>query len=263
MPIITLTTDFGLSDGFAGVLKGVIWAIDPEARIADISHLIPPQDILAGAYTLWRAAPFFPPGTVHLAVVDPGVGGERRPLAMDLGEQYFVGPDNGVFTPLMEKAARNHRKVDYVHLTNPEYWLKNVSHTFHGRDIFAPVAAYLAKGVPLSEFGPVLTDPVRLAMSLPEKTDSGWRAHITTIDVFGNLCTDLPAEAIQGGGGLIFRMGRRKVHGLVDSYAQRPAGELVALLNSWGYVEIAVVNGSAARTLGLQRGDSLEVFFQR
>ncbi|MGB8984131.1 MAG: SAM-dependent chlorinase/fluorinase, partial [Anaerolineales bacterium] len=198
MTVITLTTDFGLRDGFAGIMKGVIYGIAPQAKIVDISHTISPQNIREGALTLARAVPFFPAGTIHIYVVDPGVGTQRRPLAARLGEHTFVGPDNGMLTLLIEAAEQNEKPVEFVHLNNPKYWLPKVSRTFHGRDIFAPAGAHLASGVLLSALGPRLSDPVRIELPRPEKTDHGWIAHIIRIDVFGNLATDLPASALQG-----------------------------------------------------------------
>src|SRR5512136_1467430 len=164
MPIITLTTDFGLKDGFVGAMKGVIWSICPAAQIADISHAITPQNVLEGAFALWRAYSFFPAGSVHVAVVDPGVGTRRRPMAAHLGGHYFVGPDNGLFTPIYEDAEKNGWPLKIIQLTNEKYFLAQVSRTFHGRDIFGPAAAHLANGVPLSDFGPVINDPLRLSM---------------------------------------------------------------------------------------------------
>src|SRR5690349_21794857 len=146
MTVITLTTDFGLRNGFVGIMKGVIYRIAPQVEIVDISHGIAPQDVHEGAYTLWRAVPFFPPSTIHVYVVDPGVGTQRRALAARLGEHYFVGPDNGLLTPLIEEAERNHQPIEFIHLNNPKYWLPKISRTFHGRDIFAPTAAHLATG---------------------------------------------------------------------------------------------------------------------
>ena len=259
MPTLTLTTDFGLKDGFVGTLKGVIWSICPAAQIADISHAIAPQNVLAGALTLWRAYPFFPPGSVHVAVVDPGVGTRRRPLAARLGTYYFVGPDNGLFTPIYEDAEKYGWPLEIVHLTNTQFFLAQVSRTFHGRDIFAPVAAHLANGVPLAELGPVITDPLRLSMPKPEKTLSGWRAHITLVDVFGNLTTDLPAAALAGLAHVTFHLCGREVRGLVSSYGEKQPGELVALLDSENAVEIAIVNGSAAQVLGARVGEVVEV----
>ena len=173
MPILTLTTDFGTKDGFVGTLKGVIWSICPAAQIADISHEISPQNVLAGAFALWRAYPFFTEGTVHVAVVDPGVGTSRRPIAARLGGHTFVGPDNGLFTPMLDNAEKKGWRLEIVHLTNEKYFLPDVSRTFHGRDIFAPVAAHLANGVPLADLGSAITDQVRLYMAKPEKTAPG------------------------------------------------------------------------------------------
>jgi S-adenosylmethionine hydrolase len=167
MPIITLLTDFGSKNGFTGVLKGVIWKIAPDTHIADITHEITPQNIMEGAIALWRAAAFFPTGTIHVAVVDPGVGTARRPIAAQIGDQYFVGPDNGIFTPIMEQAESKGQGVKVFHLVNPEYWLPEVSHTFHGRDIFAPVAAHLAAGVLIEKMGTPVKDPIRLVMPQP------------------------------------------------------------------------------------------------
>jgi len=259
MPTLTLTTDFGTKDGFVGTLKGVLWSICPTAQIADISHEISPQNVLEGAFTLWRAYAFFPSGTVHVAVVDPGVGTSRRPIAARLGGHTFVGPDNGLFTPMYEDAEKNSWPVEIIHLTNEKYFLPEVSRTFHGRDIFAPVAAHLANGVPLANLGPAITDPVRLSLPKPEKTITGWRAHITVVDVFGNCTTDLPAAALTEGEQVTFHLRGREVRGLVAAYSHKQPGELVALVDSENYVEIAIVNGSAAKTLGVQVGDVVEV----
>ncbi len=259
MPFLTLTTDFGNKDGFVGTMRGVIWSICPTAQIADISHDISPQNVLEGAFALWRAYAFFPPRTIHLAVVDPGVGTTRRPLAMRLGDHTFVGPDNGLFTPIIEDAEKNGLPVEIIHLMNKKYFLREISRTFHGRDIFAPVAAHLANGVPLTDLGPVITDPVRLQMPRPEKTLDGWRAHVTVIDVFGNLTTDLPAAAISDPQSVTVQFHGRKVRGLVTSYGNRKSGELVALVDSENYLEIAVVNGSAQKILGATVGDIVDV----
>jgi len=259
MPIITITTDFGEKDGFVGTLKGVIWGIAPDAQIADITHEVPPQDVLTGAIALWRAAPFFPAGTVHIAVVDPGVGTARRPMAAQIGEQIFVGPDNGLFTPMIVDAEKAGSKCVFVHLDKTEYWLKNVSHTFHGRDIFAPVAAHLAMGVSINSLGTRFADPVRISLPQPEKLADGWRAHITVIDVFGNLTTDLPASMLETLDGLRVRIAGREIDGLVESYGHRAVGDLVALVDSEGFVEVAVVNGSGAKMLGAKLGDPVDI----
>ena len=259
MPIITITTDFGNKDGFVGTLKGVIWGICPSAQIADISHEITHQNILEGEFALWRAYSFFPSGTVHIAVVDPGVGTKRRPIAARLGGHTFVGPDNGLFTPMYEDAEQYGLTMEIVHLAVEKYWLHNVSHTFHGRDIFAPVAAHLANGLPLTHLGPALRDPIRIKMPKPEKTAKGWRAHVIMIDIFGNLTTDLPAEAVPKSKNVTFRVGGQDVRGLAQSYGHKKPGELIALVDSEDFVEIAVVNGSAAQATGAQVGDVVEV----
>lgn len=259
IPILTLTTDFGTKDGFVGTLKGVIWRICPEAQIADISHEISPQNVLEGAFALWRAYAFFPTGTIHVAVVDPGVGTSRRPIAARMGGNNFVGPDNGLFTPMYQDAEKKGWPVEIIHLTNQKYFLPEVSRTFHGRDIFAPVAAHLANGVPIADLGPAITDPVRLTMPKPEKTPEGWHAHITVVDVFGNCTTDLPAAALVERDRVTFRLGGREVSGLVDSYGHKKSGDLIALVDSENFVEIAIVNGSASKILGARIGDVVEV----
>ncbi len=257
--IISLTTDFGQENGFVGVMKGVIWGIAPEAQIADISHEIPPQNIRLGAYALWRVVPFFPPGSVHVAVIDPGVGTHRRPIGLKIGQNYFIVPDNGLITPMLEDGEHDDLPIEIVHLNNPEYWLTDVSHTFHGRDIFAPTGAHLAHGVPLEELGEPITDPIRIPFSKPEKTDRGWLAHLTIIDVFGNLTTDLPAAAISEAKNVNFNLKGHVIPGIVKSYGHCNPGELIALVDSENYIEISVVNGNAAEKTGAQIGDPVEV----
>jgi S-adenosylmethionine hydrolase len=259
MPIITLTSDFGLKDSFPGVLKGVIWRICPEAQIADITHSIEPQNVLEGALTLARVVPYFPAGTIHVAVIDPSVGTRRRPLAARIGWYLFVGPDNGLFTPIYEEAEKHDWLMEIVELTNPRYWLANVSHTFHGRDVFAPVAAHLANGDPLTDMGRLIKDPVRLNLPRPLKTPTGWTAHVLICDHFGNLATDLMAASIKRPENLFIRIAGREIRGLVASYASREPGDLIALADSDGRLEVAVVDGSAAETLAVRVGDPVEV----
>lgn len=260
MPVISILTDFGTKDGFVGTMKGVIWQICPTAQIADISHEISPQNVREGAIALWRAAPYFPQGTVHIAVVDPGVGTARRGLAAKLGTQYVVGPDNGLFTPMIEDARSAGLETRFVALENERYWLQNVSHTFHGRDIFAPVGAHLANGVALEELGGLFSDPVLLPLSKPVRTPLGYLAHISVVDNFGNLTTDLPAAMIAGRSVKIVIKGHM-IEGLSTSYGHRQAGELVALVDSENYLEVAVVNGSGASRLGAGVGDEIEILF--
>ena len=263
MPVISITTDFGQKDGFVGTMKGVIWCICPEAQIADITHDVPPQDILTGAIALWRASLFFPSGSVHLAVVDPGVGTQRRPIAAQIGEQYVVGPDNGLFTPMIIDAEKARQTLRFVHLNNPAFWLPEVSHTFHGRDIFSPVAAHLANGVHLEQLGKTITNPVLLELPLAERTPEGWMAHITVIDTFGNLTTDLSNTALGERRDVVIRLHGRQVDGIVESYGYCRPGKLIALVDSEGYIEVAVVNGSAARLLEAKIGDDVQVILPR
>jgi S-adenosylmethionine hydrolase len=262
MTVLSITTDFGNTNGFVGVMKGVIYSIAPDVKIVDISHLISAQNVLEGAYAMWRAVPFFPPGSVHVGVVDPGVGTKRRPIGAHLGDQYFIVPDNGLLTPLILDAKQNGEIIEFVHLDNPEYWLPKVSNTFHGRDIFAPTGAHLAAGVPLSELGTKIIDPILLDMPQPEKTEDGWRAHVTIIDIFGNLTTDLPAEALEGRRDVLIRIHGREIDGIVDSYGHRADGDLVAVVDSEDYIEISVVNGSAADTLNAKTGEIVEFFLK-
>ena len=261
MTVLSITTDFGITNGFVGVMKGVIYGIAPDVKIVDISQLISPQNVREGAYAMWRAVPFFPPGSVHVGVVDPGVGTQRRPIGARLGDQYFIAPDNGLLTPLILDAEHAGEPVEFVHLDNPKYWLPKISNTFHGRDIFAPTGAHLAAGVPLSELGTPITDPIRLDLPRPERTDDGWLAHVTVIDIFGNLTTDLPADALDGRRDVLIRTHGREIDGIIDSYGHRDVGDLVAVVDSEYYIEVAVVNGSAARILGAQVGDIVEVIY--
>jgi S-adenosylmethionine hydrolase len=240
-------------------MKGVIWGIAPDAKIADITHDIPPQNVKLGAYALWRVVPFFPPGSVHVAVVDPGVGTTRRPIGLRIGNQQFIVPDNGLITPILEDGENAGQEIEIVHLNNQQYWLPEVSHTFHGRDIFAPTGAHLAAGVPLSDLGDHIDDPIRMAFSRPEKTAQGYLAHITIIDVFGNLTTDLPAEKIIGAKRVTIHFRGNTIEDLVYSYGHRKPGDLIALVDSEKYIELSVVNGSAAKVTGAQIGDPVEV----
>jgi S-adenosylmethionine hydrolase len=259
LSVITLLTDFGTQDGYIGVIKGVIWRIAPQVQIADLTHEIAPQDILEGALALARCAPFFPPGTVHIAVVDPGVGTRRRPIAARLGEQTFVGPDNGLVTLLLEKAQGADQQVQFVQLDRPNYWLDRVSSSFHGRDIFAPAGAHLANGVPLLKLGSPIDDPVRLIIPQPERTPQGWRGQVVHIDHFGNCATNLGETHLAQMHQVSIRIKDREIHGMVKSFGERQNGELIAMLDSDGWLAIAAVNGSAAHLLQARAGDRVEV----
>lgn len=265
MPIISLMTDFGLKDGNVGVMKGVIWKIAPNAQISDLSHLIAPQNIREAALILARSAPYFPDYSIHVVVVDPGVGTARRPMAAQIGTQYYVGPDNGTITLLLEQAETTGQKTCFIHLDRPKYWLPNISHVFHGRDIFAPVAAHLASGVPLAELGSVFDHPVRLSLPRPEKTAHGWRGEIIHIDHFGNAASNIReenlADALKLPEKVIVRVGGTEIRGLVNTFGERAPGELVALLGSTGNLIVSVVNGSAQARLNLKVGDIFDVSF--
>jgi S-adenosyl-L-methionine hydrolase (adenosine-forming) len=259
MTILTLLTDFGLQDGYVGIMKGVIWGIAPAVQIADISHAIAAQDVLQGALTLRRAVPYFPAGTVHLAVVDPGVGTSRRALAGRLGNQYFVGPDNGLFSLVQEQTEAHGGPVEWVQLTHPVYWLPQVSTVFHGRDIFAPAAAHLANGVPLNKLGEPIYDALRLSLSQPQRTAQGWSAQIIHIDHFGNLATNLRREQVDPAQAIVIHVHGSEIKGVVQAYGEAASGELVALFDSSDLLSIAVVNGDAAQVLRAKVGDPLEV----
>lgn len=250
--IISLLTDFGTQDGFVGIMKGVILGITPSVTIVDLSHEVPPQDILTGALILRSAIGFFPPGTIHVAVVDPGVGSTRRALMVETATAILVGPDNGLLSLAAPPASV--RRV--VHLTNSRYFLPRVSHTFHGRDIFAPVAAHLSRGMPLDDFGPVATNMERLALPVVEHAPHTITGSVIAIDRFGNIVTNITAADVLPfpTQSLSVSIGPVQIHGLASTYAAVPVGAVTALLNSWGMLEIAVRNGSAAQQLGVQRG---------
>ncbi len=259
MSVLTLLTDFGTQDGFVGVMKGVIWGICPETKIADISHQIKPQNVMQGALTLSRVAPYFGNGTAHVAVVDPGVGTQRRAIAAEIGNQFYVAPDNGLLTLLIEDAEEKHFPIKIVELTNPDYWLHDITSTFHGRDIFAPIGAHLAAGISLKELGTTIDNPVRLEFPQPIKTTTGWEARITLIDHFGNLRTNLPVEKLEED--FEIRILGHEINEFTKSYGRSAPGDLIALADSGGYLEIAVVNGSAEKKLGAKTGELVEIIF--
>ncbi|OGO60640.1 MAG: hypothetical protein A2029_14770 [Chloroflexi bacterium RBG_19FT_COMBO_47_9] len=261
MTVITLLTDFGLRDGYPGVMKGVIWKIAPYVQIADISHDIKPQDIYHGALALSRTAPFFPPGTIHIAVVDPGVGTQRRPIGLHLEEHYFIGPDNGLFTLVLQHAESLGNTIQAFHLDQSSYWLPDISRVFHGRDIFAPVAAYLARGITLEKMGSKIHDPIRLEIPHPEPIQGGgWRGYIIEIDTFGNLATNIDRSLLSPLGEVQVRISDRYINQLVNTFGDRPPGTLIALYGTAHDLMISVVNGDAARELNVSIGDFVEVY---
>jgi len=259
MNIVTLITDFGLKDGNVGVMKGVIWGIAPQVQISDLSHLIRPQNVAEAALILLRSAPYFPQGTVHVVVVDPGVGTARRPIAARLEDQYFVGPDNGVITLWLERVESQGGAAQFVHLDRPEFWLPQVSHVFHGRDIFAPAGGHLAAGVPLESLGSLIDDPLRLELPIPMRSEDGWRGEVIHLDHFGNISTNIRQEHLEGDEIATVRLCGVNINGAVRTFGERPPGELVALIGSTGNLIVSVVNGSAAQRLGAKVGDPVEV----
>jgi len=267
MRLITLTTDFGLEDAYVGVMKGVILGINPAASIVDLCHAVPPQDVRAAAFLLHTAWRYFPPGTIHVVVVDPGVGSQRRAIAVDVGAATFVAPDNGVLSYVLAKV----KEARAVHLTNQRYWLPKVSATFHGRDIFAPVAAHLSLGVPLAELGEPLSLGELVTFPLPrperqactersERGNGNWVGHVVHVDHFGNLVTDLEAEAIGDTQAVVIEVGGRRIVGVRRTYADGTPGEPMALIGSSGRLEIAVPGGQAARRLKAQIGDQVRLY---
>jgi len=261
MSVITLLTDFGLLDGYPGVMMGVIWKIAPDVQIADISHSIKPQNILQGALALARTCFFFPPGTIHVAVVDPGVGTQRRPIGLHLGAHYFIGPDNGLFTLVLEQAQATHASVQLVHLTQSKYWLPEISRGFHGRDIFAPVAAHLARGVSLEDLGTPIHDPTLLQILRPEPIQGGgWHGHVIEIDTFGNLSTNIESTHLLPLGEVIVQIAGHRIKGLVNTFGDRPMGTLIALYGTAHDLMISIVNGDAANTLNVSVGDAVDVY---
>jgi hypothetical protein len=246
-PIITLTTDFGLNDHFIGTMKGVILNIEPEAQIIDICHAVQAFDVLDGALTISQAYSYFPSGTVHMVIVDPGVGTARRPLLVTSERHHFVAPDNGVLSLIYQREER----LSARHVTAEHYNLQPVSNTFHARDVFSPVAAYLAKGVDPANFGEEVTDFVRFAAPKPKPVnESTLRGVVLKVDRFGNLITNIAGG--EANGGSVEIAGAQAVRAV--TYADVERGRLVAYTGSAGYLEVAVRDGSAASLLSVGRG---------
>jgi S-adenosyl-L-methionine hydrolase (adenosine-forming) len=253
--IITLLTDFGSTDTYVGQLKGALLAVAPSAVCVDLAHSVPSQDVRTGAFHLWAAAPAFPAGTIHLAVVDPGVGSSRRAIAASaLRGHIFVGPDNGLLGPAIDRLGG---LVAAVELSEPRYHREKVSGTFHGRDIFAPVAGHLSQGTSLSVLGPAL-DALDRSVVFPEPTqrDQGLSGEVLHVDTYGNLVTNLPASALPAK--FEVRVGARRVRGSAH-YAAAKKGTLLALIGSNGLLEIAVREGDARRILRARVGTPVEL----
>ncbi len=260
--IITLTTDFGLSDGFVGMMKGVILSINPDATIIDITHDIAPRNIEQGAFVFANADRYFPANSIHVVVIDPGVGSARRPIAAQVGETFFVAPDNGVLSLAIShrKSQIPNSKVRVIHLTQPDYWNFKVSNTFHGRDIFAPVAAHLSLGVPLESLGEPITDWVRLSQGV-----ASWRAdaeivgRVMHVDRFGNIISNIGEEMLAGidRARVVTAICGKSIIGIQSTYATVAPGALLALISSSGHLEIAAREANAAQLLGARIGDEI------
>ena len=254
--IVTFTTDFGLSDPFVGIMHGVALNIHPETTIVDICHAVPSYDVLDGAWTIAQAYRFFPPRTVHVVVIDPGVGSARRPIVVETEGYVFVAPDNGVLSLVEAREP----KFSVRQVTAERYFLQPVSQTFHGRDVFAPVAGWLSKGVAPAEFGPQISDYVRLPLPAVERIgDNTLRGVVLKVDKFGNLITninDQAAPALCAAAPPAFRLliAGQTITRVCRSYAEGSQGELFAIVGSSGYVEVAARQASAAEKLGAKVG---------
>lgn len=253
--IISLLTDFGIRDGYVAAMKGVILSVNPAARLVDISHEVEPQDVQAGAFLLSHHARFFPEGTVHLAVVDPGVGSGRRLLAVDAGAQAYVAPDNGLLDCCLDLGSTR-----AVELTESKWWRQPVCPTFHGRDILAPVTAHLSTGLSLNDFGRIINLVRRLPTRQCLAMASEVRGEVVYVDRFGNLVTNIPGRTLaelSAGGEVEISVDRHVIGPVQNTYAAVAGGKVVALVGGFGLLEIGVNRGSAARHLAAGVGASV------
>jgi hypothetical protein len=253
--IVTLTTDFGLNDHYVGTMKGVILDVNPDAKIVDICHSVQAYDVLDGALTISQAYNYFPSDTVHVVVVDPGVGTARRPILVTTDRHKFLAPDNGVLSMVYDKEER----ISARHVTGEHYFLQPVSNTFHGRDIFARVAGYLSKGVEVDKFGDEITDFVRFAAPRPKSGPGGLHGIVLKVDKFGNLITnitpqDVPQLFQQNPPAFRISIGQQQVTRLATTYSDGAPSEVFALLGSTGFLEIAANRNPAAKLLNAQKG---------
>lgn len=253
--VLTLTTDFGLNDHFVGVMKGVILGINPQVQLVDISHGVQSHDVLDGALAIAQAYHYFPAGTVHLVVVDPGVGSARRPILAVSGKHSFIAPDNGVLSLVYEREER----VTVYHIEASHYYLQPVSNTFHGRDIFAPIAAWVSKGVEGAKVGTEITDFVRFAVPKPKRDGATVKGVVLKVDRFGNLVTNVTPEFVpelfaQQPPAFTLTVGKATAKAMRSNYAQAAAGEIFAIVGSMGYVEISANRAPASQLAGVGRG---------
>lgn len=251
--IVTLLTDFGLADHYVGVMKGVIWTIFPEANICDVTHGVQPYSVEQGAFFLEQSYSRFPEGTVHVVVVDPGVGTSRRHLAAEAGGRFMIGPDNGVFSLVLER----HPDAMVREVDAERYGLKPRSKTFHGRDVFSPAAAHLARGAAFSDMGPVVENYIKLPRAKPEQVDGGtWRGRVLNVDRFGNIVTSFPPHPEPV---LEVSVGSLAVTASARTYDDAPESEPFMILGSSGYLEVSIRRASAADTASIRLGDPVEL----
>jgi S-adenosylmethionine hydrolase len=259
--VITLTTDFGLQDYYVSAMKAVMLGIAPETCLIDISHEIPSQDIMAGSWILQNSAMLFPDETVHTVVVDPGVGTDRKPIALQVENQFFVGPDNGIFSLLIKE-----RDYKAVRLTNKKYWRANPSNTFPGRDIFAPVAAHLSRGVKLEDLGDPVEELTTYRWTVPIADKDGLEGMVIHIDKFGNLVTNLSSELLEeviDGKKVKIYVGTFILDEIATTFASVTEGEPVAYIGSSGMLEIGINKGDACKMLGVQKGAQVSLILQK
>ena len=255
---ITLMTDFGLADGFVGTMKGITYTINPDATIIDVSHEIASQDISAAAFLLGASYRYCPPGTIHVIVVDPGVGSQRRAIAVETAEYYFVAPDNGVLTRVLAQEE----VIKSVELTNAEYFLDEISDTFHGRDVFAPIAAHLSLGIGIDALGVETGDLIEIPLSEPEIVQDGIKGSVIYVDKFGNLITDITRklfETVVSDRQFVIKVAQIKLDSISRSYADAPDGHALAIFDSFGNLEIAVNRANASKILGVKTGDNVRI----
>ena len=260
--IITLTTDFGESDPYVAMMKGVILSINPAARIVDITHQVPAGSIQKAGSIIKEAYKYFPATTVHVGVVDPGVGGKRRPITVLTSNHFFIGPDNGLFSPIIE--TQGHTGI--IHLKEKRYWMNKISSTFHGRDIFAPVAAHLSLGVNPFLLGEKIDDPTTLACPLPCKKNSDLVGEVIRVDHFGNLVTNITREHLSlflKSKGLNIKIGSLILKKISTTYNDVPEGQPLALIGSSNLLEIAINMGRASNYLGREYGIGTKVIVRR
>ena len=259
--IITLMSDFGSQDYYVSAMKAVILGISPDVRLVDISHDLPPQDIMAGAWVLKNTAFLYPPGTIHLAVIDPGVGSSRRPVLVQVRDQLFVGPNNGLFSLVVE--SQEHRVFE---LSNKRFWRDTVSPTFHGRDIFAPVAAWLSIGEVPQQFGSELRELTTYRWAKPIADEEGVQGWVMHIDRYGNLITNIPESYIrkyEQQSTFKIYVGNTILKHISVSFSEVTDGEAVALIGSSGMLEIAINKGNAERMLGVEKGAPVSLVIQK